>query len=116
MTPEEELERVLQAIRESASGYLVWNENEAKRVRHELASYDLKPVAIQRLLQRFVRNGGEIEARTEEREQWMDRRERWYLAIIPMIPFVNGLFVECWLLNRDPEAPVVEIVNAHPER
>jgi len=116
MTPEEEMELVLHAIRETTSGYLIWDEEKAQRVHRELGSEGLAPEAIRVILQKFVRGGGEIETRDEQRPQWMQHRDRWYLAIIPMKMFVNGLFVEFWLSNRDRKAPIVEIVNAHSQR
>jgi len=116
MTPEEEMELVLHAIRETASGYLIWERREENRVRRELTPQNITSEAVRFLLQDFVRSGNPIEARKEERPHWMDRRERWYCAIIPIDKLANGLFVEFWLMNDEPDNPIVEIVNAHPER
>ena len=117
MEPREELELVRKAITSGLSNCCEWvNDRVARRVRADPGNQGLTPEAIKRYLCDFVKAGGLVEQRAEERTEWRDRRQFWYRAVLPLEGFPRGLFVEIILLDDDPDCPCVALVNAHPQR
>jgi hypothetical protein len=108
----DDVELVRRAIISHTTGDCEWEEREAERFRPYRYLQGLTPEYIRTLLQDHVREGGRIDRRVERRPEY-DYRDYWYRVIIPLTEFRHGLFVEIILVDEDPEAPAVQIVNAH---
>ncbi len=104
---------VLKAILSRFTGDFEWiDDKTALRVSSE--NYGLTPAAIKRLCQEWVKDGGEIKAKIEDREVWRDKRDHWYWVVIEGIEgFPTGFFVEMELTDSDEDDPRVVMVNAH---
>jgi hypothetical protein len=112
-----QLELVRKALLSGLSNCVEWiDDKTSNRVRNDPANQGLTPEGIKQLLIDFVRQGGPIEQRVEDREEWKNRRDYWYFAIVPVAEFTRGLFVELELTDDDPDVPIVSLLNAHPER
>lgn len=114
--PARELALVRQALTSGLSNCVEWvNDQAARVVRNNPANQGLTPEGIKRLAIDFVRGGGPIEQRAEERTEYKHRRQYWYVAVVPVDGFHHGLFVEMELLDDDPDVPMVALLNAHPQ-
>ncbi|MGC8639831.1 MAG: hypothetical protein ACP5XB_08160 [Isosphaeraceae bacterium] len=92
-------------------GFVEWDgDQEMIAARADLGG--LTPKAIRRMTIDFVRDGGRIDQRVEERENHLDFAF-YYRVIVPAEGFPRGIFVELRLVDDDPGAPVVHIVSAH---
>jgi hypothetical protein len=113
-----ELQLVEKAVKlgKTTRGCCEWQEKAALRVRKDPDCQGLTPEGIRGHLIDFVTNGGVIRQVVEQREPYRDHRDYYYKAIIPIVGFPRGLFVEIILSDDDIELPSVEIVNAHPQR
>ena len=113
MEKPDDVELVRRAIISHTTGDCEWNEGEAKRCRRDYLHDLAPPDYVKTLLQDHVRQGGRIDERVERRTEY-DHRTAWYRVIIPLPElFRHGLFVEIILVDEDPEAPAVQIVNRH---
>jgi len=114
--PDHDVELVRRALLSHTTGDCVWKEQAAKRVRLDSELAGLTPEGITELLRDHVAAGGMIDRRPERRPE--GEQEYWYRVIIPVpgLGFRHGLFVEIILVDEDPEAPAVQIVNAHEQR
>jgi hypothetical protein len=111
-----ELALVRQALTSGLSNCVEWVSDQAARlVRNNPANQGLTPEGIKRLVRGFVKAGGQVEQRVEGRTPWKHARRFWYMVIVPVDGFPDGLFVEMELLDADPEVPMVALLNAHPE-
>ena len=112
-----DVELVRKAILSGLSNCLEWiDDRAAMLVRNNPENEGLTPEGIKQLLVEFVRGGGAIERRKEERPHFQGRREFWYCSIVPVSDIPHGLFVEMELSDDDPDVPVVSLLNAHPQR
>jgi hypothetical protein len=99
-------------------GNIQFQDEAARIVRDDPRMRNITPSGIRRLLHDFVRGGGQLDERAEQREEYREERSFWYRAIIPVEPvaeFPRGLFVEVILADDDEAEPFVEIVSAHPQ-
>jgi hypothetical protein len=101
------------ALRSGLSNCVEWiNEKATARVRNDPANQGLTPEGIRRLLLDFVRQGGQVEQRVEERQEWKNRREFWFRVVVPVAGFPHGLFVEMELADDDPDVPAVSLLRS----
>jgi len=116
MSDAADLALVVQAIKSGLGGCVEWDVAVIDRLRRELRQHKLTLADVQRELIQFVQRGGDVLQVKEERDGWINRRDYWYKVIVPMPAlFVQGLFVELELKNRDPDYPEVNLVNAHEQ-
>lgn len=112
-----ELALVMKALKSGLDGCVEWHHEVVDRVRQELLALGLTPIGIKAALIAFARNGGAIRQVREQRNEWKDRRDYYYKAIVPMPAiFKRGLFVELELVNADEDYPEVLLVNAHEQK
>jgi hypothetical protein len=111
----DERELVCKAILSRTTGDCEWKEQSARRVRSDAALKGLTPEGIKVLLRNHVAEHGcgVIDQRAESRGH---EQPFWYRVIVPVEEFTHGLFVEMVLTDDDPDAPAVQIVNAHEQR
>jgi hypothetical protein len=118
------IDKVHHAIASGIFGQIQWDDRSDERARSNPDLQGMTPQGIRRLLHEFVAGGGRLDERRETRQDWLDAnadrpayyRDFWYRAVFPVLGmFPNGLFVEVRLFDDDPQAPWVEIVNAHPQ-
>ena len=78
----------------------------------------LTAAEIRELAKEFIRQGGKIKCAPENRADYKDRRYFHYDIIIKDFPddFPYGLYVEMELFDPNEDEPVVNILNAHPQR
>jgi hypothetical protein len=112
MAEPDQLDLVHKAIL-AGVGNIQWKESAAKLVLADPDLGGLTPKGIRELLCKFVQEGNKLEARAEKRPEYQWEHPYWYRAIIPVVGFGRGLFVEVILVDNDPEEPFVEIVSAH---
>lgn len=110
----DEVELVRQAILSHTTGDCEWSDSAARRVRSDPDLSGVTLEGITALLRGHVDRGGVIERRSETRPDYS--QECWFRVIVPVDRFRHGLFVEIILVDEDPEAPAVRIVNAHEQR
>lgn|SRR5579884_3519765 len=112
-----ERDLVYRAVLSSVTGDCEWEERAARRVRRDAQMKGFTPEAIQEMLRAHVVAQGirAIEQRPETRQEYSDRRF-YYRVVVPAQEFRHGLFVELVLVDEDPEAPAVRIVNAHEQK
>jgi hypothetical protein len=110
------IELVRKAMLSNCTGDFEWiNDKVALRVAGNRDNKGLTPRAIKELAQDWVRRGGTIFAKTEDREEWRDKRDCVYWIVIEDIDEIPaGLFVEMELTDDDPKDPIASMVNAHP--
>jgi hypothetical protein len=112
----QQLDLVRKALTSGLSNCVEWvDERTANRVRNDPANRGLTPDGIKQLLIEYVRQGGLVEQRPEEREPYRDQRRFWYRVVIPVSGFPRGLFVELALSDEDPDVLEVSLLNAHPQ-
>jgi len=105
------------AIISRVTGDCEWDDRAARRVRCDRDLQGLTPEYIRELLRDHVTQHGigVIDQRPETRSEYSDYRF-YYRVIVPVEEFQHGLFVELRLVDDDPDAPAVRIVNAHEQR
>jgi hypothetical protein len=117
MSSPAELDLVRNAISSGLGGCVEWDAKVIDRVAADIARHGLTLNDVRRQLIEYVRSGGEVIQVKEVRTLWLDRREYWYKAIVPVPKlFKKGLFVEMELLNDDPEYPELGLLNAHEQK
>ncbi len=96
-------------------GYVEWKATSAEHARRNAADLQgLTPDAIRAMAIEFVRAGGTVIQRLEVRPEWIDFRFS-YRIVMPVVGFVNGIFVEFALNDDDPDDPAILIVSAHKQ-
>lgn len=113
-----ELELVRRAILfgRTFAGYLEWQRRILLRIREHppyatFTADDLK----QRLCEFVKQSPSSLIQVAEKRLEYPDR-QYYYKVILPVDELPTGLFVEMILVDRDPDDPVVWIVNVHEQR
>ena len=105
---------VCKALTSGLSNCVEWvSDTVMLRVREDPGNQGLSPGDITKLLIAFVKQGGRVEERVETREEWKQRRDYWYRAVLPLEGFARGLFIELELRDDDLDVPMVTILNAH---
>ena len=94
------------------TGYVEWDEKEARNARRNLSDLGLTPEAVREMTIDFVKNGGSITQHKETRENHPDF-EFYYKITLPVAGFSRGVFVELRLIDEDPDNPAALIVGAH---
>jgi hypothetical protein len=94
---------------EWASDRLIW------RVRSDPRLCGLTPEGIKRELLNYIRAGGVVKQVEETRPEYQGLYRYYYKAIIPVVGFPKGIFIEMVLQDGDPDVPSVSLVNAHPQ-
>jgi hypothetical protein len=90
------------------------NERLVQRIRNDpLLQAVGTPLTVRGMLVQFVLAGGTIECRKETREEYQDRREFWFRALVPVAGHPQPLFFELELSDDDQELPSVVILNVH---
>jgi hypothetical protein len=113
---------VWKAICAGYRGQIEWKLSCLERFRDDPAMKSFTEKGVKELLWNFVLNGGgEIQARPETAELWLEEHPDdpwWYFVVIPVAEFPNGLFVKVKLLwdDGDGEDAWVQIVSIHEEK
>jgi hypothetical protein len=94
------------------TGYVEWDEKEARNARRNLSEFGLTPEAVREMVIDFVQGGGSISQQKETRENHPDFRF-YYKIILTVAGLPRGVFVEMRLIDEDPNNPAVLIVGAH---
>ena len=112
-----ELELVQKALRDGLGGCVEWDDKGASLVRGDPDLRELTPEFIRRELIRCIRNNSaKVVQKDEHREGYKADFKFFYMSILPIDGFPNGVFVEMRLTDADdPEFPEVLIVRAHRE-
>lgn len=117
-TDSTELELVRRAILfgRTFAGYLEWQRRTLLRIREQppyanFTADDLK----QRLCEYVEQSPSCLVQVAEKRSEYQDR-QFYYKVIVPVEELSAGLFVEMILVDRDPDDPVVWIVNMHEQQ
>ena len=79
------------------------------------------PRDIRKRVIEYVRafGGSCIEQVKEERPEWRDRYNYYYIVILPTLGMTHGMFVEIVYTgdeDDDPDFPEATLVSAHPQR
>ena len=113
----DELTLVVKALKSGLGGCVEWAPEAFDRVQREMLEFRLSLDAIRAALILFAKNGGPVRQVKEQRNEWKDRRDYYYKAVVPMPKiFKNGLFVELELADADQDYPEVLLVNAHEQK
>jgi hypothetical protein len=79
-----------------------------------------KEKEVRQQLSKFVRDGGQLEARREDAGSWCFDEDNpwWYFAIIPFPVYRHGMYIKAILLWEDGDSEdeaFVQIVSRHEE-
>lgn len=113
-----ELELVRKAITlgRTFAGYLEWQRRTLLRVRERPPYPDFTADGMKQRLCEFVsKQPSSLTQVAEKRPEYQDR-QFYYKVILPADELSVGLFVEMILVDRDPDDPVVWIVNVHEQQ
>ena len=112
-----QLELVIKALTCGVTGCVDWHPKQMERVRGDRFLKGLSPEEIQAMLIEYITNGGGKVQQVTEKGRGYDHRDYYYKVVVPCPDlFKKGLFVELELLDKDPDVPVVFLVNAHEQR
>jgi hypothetical protein len=109
---------VRKAILSKCIGDFEWiSRREELRLAGDLENCGFTPTEIKRITREWVRCGGAVLCKWEERGEYLHGRDFFYWVIVEGIDeFPDGFYVELQLTDDDPEDPIVHLLNAHPEK
>lgn len=113
----EKLALVVRAIQLgiNTAGCCEWEDRAFERLSRKPPCEEFTADGIKEFLCRYVSENPEsVSQVVEKRAEYRDQ-PYYYKVILPIAEFSRGLFVEIRLIDRDPEYPVVWIVNAHEQ-
>ena len=107
---------VVKAITDDVSNCILWEDRLDRRVRSDARLLGWKVTGIRKELVGHVKSAGSgcVKQIPEQREVWKDDHRFYYKIIVPIDDFLpRGVFVEVVMRVRDPDCPVIQIVNVH---
>ena len=93
-------------------GYVVYEGRALEAINEHLGGHS--PKSITQELLTYAQAGGKISRNDERREGWKDR----WKHCDHLWPTIDGreLYVEARFDDRDPDDPVIRVVNIHPPK